>query len=124
MPSPLRTGALAGLGAIALLAIVVAVARPHDPALAALVAALGALPAAGLGAFLARIGVELVEAPRWVRLMTLAPPAVALVVVLGFAAGMPALVAYALVPTALCVRAVERGTRARVAVPLAIARAA
>lgn len=122
VPSQLRAGALAGLGALAVMTIVVAVFEPHD--LASTTALLGAVPAGVLGMFLVRIGLELSEAPRWIRFLTLAPPALALSITLGIGSGVPLIAAYGLVPTLLCVHWIERQTRRREALPVAVVRCA
>lgn len=102
--------------------IVVGVFQPHD-LLAGKVGLFGAVPAAALGVFLVRIGLDLAEAPRWIRFLTLAPPALALSITLGIGSGAPLLAAYGLVPTLLCVHWIERQTRARASLPIAVVRA-
>lgn len=101
--------------------VIVAVVYPHD-LLAGKVALLGALPAAALGKFLVHIGHELTEAPPWLRLLTLAPPGLALSITLGIASGVPLLAVYALAPTLICVRTIERLSRLRGALPVAVVR--
>ena len=121
--SQLRVGSLAGLGALLAMTIIVGVVHPHD-LLAGKVTLLGAVPAVLLGVFLVRIGSELAEAPRWIRFLTLAPPALAVSITLGIASGVPLLAAYGLMPTLWCVHSIERQTRLRAALPVAVVRPA
>ncbi len=126
--SDVRTGVTTGLAALAVTVIALAILRPRwvghgDPdGLAGAVALVGLVPAMFTGVLLARVARFLGDAPRWVRIATLVPPALTIVVVATFAAGVPMLAAFAPVQTLACVVAIERATRPRAPLPLAIAR--
>jgi hypothetical protein len=88
-----------------------------------LVVAYGMTPAVATGVVLGILG-GLVRARRWIRLAILLPPALGVVVLLGYAFNLVPLIPLAWIPTAVGVLVLERWTRVTVPAPIPAARVA